>query len=84
VLHDTPENIMQRIIYTDANDNIIENPPNADYKSDLRDIKYFINRYKTAFSKIENHYFINAKNARETASYIVTRYSLYVKMMSND
>ena len=79
VLQDTPENIARRVIYTDANDNIIENPV-TDYSAEIKDIKYFIARYKSAFSKIDNHYFIDGKSAEDAASDIVIHYALREKM----
>ena len=82
VLQDTPENIARRVVYTDENDNIMENPE-TDLRADIRDIKYFVARYKNAFSKIENHYFIDGKSAGESARDIVTRYALHDKMKNN-
>ena len=79
VLQDTPENIAKRLVYTDANDNVIENPV-TDYRADIRDIKYFISRYKSAFSKIDNHYFIDGQSAEDAASDIVIHYALREKM----
>ena len=72
VLQDTPENIARRLIYTDDYDVEIGNP-DPDIKQDISDMKYFINLYKSAFSKIECHYHINGKTAEEAASEIKSR-----------
>ena len=69
VLQDTPENIAYRLVYTDDNDIEIGNP-DPDIKQDISDMKYFINMYKSAFSKIECHYHVNGKTAEEAASEI--------------
>ena len=70
VLHDSPENIARRMIDTDENDNIIESCE-RDIKADLKVVKYFISRYKKAFSKIENKYNVGGKSALEAANEII-------------
>ena len=73
VLHDTPENIADRMIYTDDNDMPIENPePNR--KEEIKDIKYFISQYKKAHQKIQNHYHINGKSASDAADEIICEF----------
>ncbi|MDR1111333.1 MAG: hypothetical protein LBP92_11735 [Deltaproteobacteria bacterium] len=69
-LQDTPENIAKRIIYTDENDNLIENIE-SDLQRDIDDIKYYITHYKKAFSNIEHKYQINGKSALEAAREVV-------------
>ena len=69
-LRDSPENIANRIIYTDDDDKIIENM-DIDIFSEIKDTKYFISRYKKAFSWIENKYDINGKTAAEAADDII-------------
>ena len=66
-LRDLPENIALRMIETDDEDNLIENYV-GNYKLDLRDTKYFISRYKNAFSWIETKYEINGKSALDAAT----------------
>ena len=73
VLHDSPENIAARMIYTDDNDMPIENPePNR--KQEIKDVKYFISQYKKAFLKIQCHYFINGKSADCAADEIICQF----------
>ena len=72
VLQDSAENIAERLIYTDDEDVEIGNP-DPDLKRDISDMKYFINMYKKAFSRIECHYHINGKSAEEAASEIKCR-----------
>jgi len=77
VLQDTPENIVDRMIYTDDDDNIIEiNLAEAELKEELSDVKYFISRYKNAYSRIEHHYQINGKTADEVADDIIKLYCI--------
>ena len=72
VLQDSAVNIAHRLIYTDDNDVEIGNPdPNL--KRDISDMKYFISRYKNAFSKIKCHYHIDGKTAEEAAFEIKSR-----------
>ena len=70
VLQDTPENIADRMIATDDNDEIIENQE-SDINQNIKDARYFISRYKSAYSKIRCHYHINGKSASEAADDIV-------------
>jgi len=72
VLQDTPENIADRMVDTDDNDIIIENRE-SDRKEDIKDIKYFISRYKSAYRKIPCHYHINGKSASEAADDIINK-----------
>jgi len=72
VLQDTPENIADRMIETDDNDIIIENQE-SDRKQDIKDVKYFISRYKNAYKKIPCHYHINGKSASEAADEIIDK-----------
>ena len=69
-IQDCPENIAKRVIYTDKNNNIIENP-DRNIKAEIKDTKYFISKYKRAFSNIENKYCINGKSAEEAAKEII-------------
>ena len=79
VLEDAAENIAKRMIMTDDEDNIIEDYI-GDFEEDLKDVKYFISRYKNAHSRIEHKYYIEGKNAEETAKEIVKliRKSAYI------
>ena len=70
VLHDAPENIVNRLVFTDENDVVIENPV-RNRKEELSDIKYFISRYKNAFGRIEHHYKIAGKAAVDAANDII-------------
>ena len=70
VLHDTPENIVNRLVYTDDNDVLLDNPE-RNRKEELSDMKYFISRYKNAFSRIENHYDIAGNSAINAAHEII-------------
>ena len=70
VLHDSPENIANRLVYTDEKDIVIENPKH-NRKAEISDIKYFISRYKNAFSRIEHKYDIAGKTAIEAADEII-------------
>jgi len=70
-LKDWPENIAQRIVYTDDDDNPIE-----DYETDIgfeiKDTKRSISCFKNAYDKIENKYFIDGKTAHESAMEIIS------------
>jgi shikimate kinase len=70
VLHDSPENIADRMIYTDDNDEVIE-IPDLDIKEEIRDVKYFISRYKKGFNRIESHYDVNGKDPAVAAHEII-------------
>jgi shikimate kinase len=70
VLQDSPENIADRLIDTDENDRVIESP-NRNRKEDIRDIKFYISRYKKAFERIESHYDVNGKNPVVAAHEII-------------
>ena len=70
VLQDSPENIVKRLVYTDDYDIVIENPE-RDYKAELKDIRYFISRYKRAFDRIEHKYFIDGKAANVATNEII-------------
>jgi shikimate kinase len=62
VLYDSPENIADRIVETDDFDNVIENQT-RDIKADIRDIRYFISRYKKAFERVETKFNVAGKSA---------------------
>ena len=70
VLRDDPENIASRLTETDDSDEFVERK-NIDMKEDIKDIKYFISRYKKAFDRIELKYDINGKSAEESAHEII-------------
>ena len=70
LLQDSPENIARRMIDTDDYDNVIENCEH-DLKTDIKDVKYFISRYKKAFERIEHKYDIAGKTADVAAIDII-------------
>ena len=70
LLQDSPENIVKRLVYTDDEDNVLENPE-RNFKEELKDIRHFITRYKRAFERIENKYDIAGKSADIAAIEIV-------------
>ena len=70
LLYDSPENIANRMIDTDDDDNVIENLE-RNYKEDIRDIKYFISRYKNAHERIEHKYDIAGKTADAAAADLI-------------
>ena len=70
LLQDSPENIVKRLVYTDDFDLVIENPK-RDNKAELKDIRYFISRYKKAFDRIEQKHFIDGKTADVAANEII-------------
>ena len=43
----------------------------TDRNQEIKDVKYFISRYKKAYSKIQCHYYINGKSALEAANEII-------------
>jgi len=69
VLQDSPENIANRMIDTDENDNVIDVV--RDRKTDIRDARFFISRYKKAFERIEHKYDIDGKTAYAAACEII-------------
>ena len=70
LLQDSPENIVKRMVYTDDLDIVIKNPE-RDYKAELKDIRYFISRYKKAFDRIEHKYDIAGNTADAAANEII-------------
>jgi shikimate kinase len=70
VLRDSPENIADRMICTDENDVVIENH-NRDRNEDIKDIRYFMSRYKKAFERIESSYDIDGKSPGAAAREII-------------
>jgi len=67
---DSPENIAKRLIDTDDDDNVIENLERG-LKTDIKDVRYFISRYKKAFERIEHKYNIAGKTANVAAIEII-------------
>jgi len=65
-LKDTPENIAKRVIFTDENDEIIVDDI-GEYKENLRDVKYFIFRYKNTFAHLEWKFYIGGRSALDCA-----------------
>lgn|GEM_PF-6747090 len=82
LLQDSPENIAKRVIYTDENDNLIENL-DIDINREISDIKYFISRYKKAFSWIENRFDLCGKPVTQAADEIIASYSLLDSHLSH-
>ena len=77
-LIDSPENIFERLIFTDDNDN--EYTDN-DYKMSHRDyyikeIKKEMTAFKAAFSKIENKVYIDGLNVEEAANLVIIQCGL--------
>ena len=77
-LIDSPENIFERLVFTDDNDN--EYTDN-EYKLSHRDyyieeIKENMKYFKAAFSKIENKVHIDGLNAEEAANLVISQCGL--------
>ena len=70
VLQDSPENIAKRMIDTDDYDNVIENAE-RDIKTNIKDTRYFISRYKKAFERVEHKHDIAGKTANAAAIEII-------------
>ncbi|WP_310604586.1 shikimate kinase [Anaerosporobacter sp.] len=73
-IQDTPENIFNRLIFADDNDQLYHDDEykNAHKSYYLKQIKQDISGYKVAFSKIENKIDITGRNAEEAANYIIS------------
>jgi len=69
-LKDWPEEIAQRIVYTDDDDNPIEDFE-IDIAHEIKETKRSISYFKNAYDKIENKYFIDGKTAHEAAKEII-------------
>ena len=70
LLQDSHENIAKRLIDTDDDGNVIEDLE-RDLKTDIKDIRYFISRYKKAFERIEYKHDIAGKTADVAAIEII-------------
>lgn len=68
-LQDTPNNIFDRLLFSDENDNVYfdDEYKNENKSHYIKEIKKDITYYKRAFSKIEFKYFINGKTAKEVS-----------------
>ncbi len=68
-LQDTPQNIFDRLVFSDENDNVYKDDEykNMHKKYYLKDIKSDMTYYKQAFKHISYKYFINGKEILEVA-----------------
>lgn len=81
-LQDTPENIFNRLIFTDENDNVCED--SVEYREArksyyLREIKKTHTFYKRSFSKIENKFQINNDPPELAADRLIEQYNLDIR-----
>jgi len=77
-LQDTPENIFDRLVFSDENDVIYQDD---DYKNQhkkhyISDIKKDITWYKKSFSKITNKFFVNSDPVEMVVDRIIKEYQL--------
>ena len=77
-LQDTPENIFDRLVFSDENDVIYQDD---DYKNQhkkhyISDIKKDITWYKKSFSKITNKFFVNSDPVEMVVDRIIKAYQL--------
>ena len=80
-LQDTVENIFNRLIFTDENDQVYED--SAEYREEhkayyLKEIKKDITFYKGSFAKIENKFQINNEPPEVAADRLIKQYNLAV------
>ena len=78
-LQDTPENIFNRLIFTDENDQVYED--SVEYREKhkayyLKDIKKDITYYKKSFEKVENKFQINNDPPEVVADRLITEFGL--------
>lgn len=78
-LRDMPENIFNRLIFTDEDDQVYED--SAEYREKhkayyLREIKKDFTFYKQSFSKIENKFEINNDPPMVAAERLIKQYNL--------
>ena len=78
-LQDTVENIFNRTIFTDENDQVYED--SAEYREEhkayyLKEIKKDITFYKRSFAKIENKFQINNDPPEVAADRLIEQYNL--------
>ena len=77
-LIDSPENIFERLIFTDDNDHVYTDDEykyaHKDYY--LKEIKEDLKAFKTAFRDIENKVYIDGLNAEEAANLVISQCGL--------
>lgn len=85
-LQDTPENIFNRLVFTDDNDQVYED--SAEYREKykayyLREIKKDITYYKKSFARIENKFQINNDPPEVVADRLITEFGLDSKAVES-
>jgi len=85
-MQDTPENIFNRLVFTDDNDQVYED--SAEYREKhkayyLKDIKKDNTYYKKAFAKIENKFQINNDPPEMVANRLITEFGLASKAVES-
>ncbi len=75
-LQDTPENIFDRLVFSDENDNIYEDEEYKyeHYNEYINDIKEDRIYYREAFKHIENKYFMDGKGIEAVAKDLIEKY----------
>ena len=77
-LTDTPENIFERLVFSDENDVVYRDD---DYKNEhkeyyLNEIKKDLEWYGSVYQNIPNYFFLNGKTPIEAATEIISLYQL--------
>lgn len=77
-LQDSPENIFQRLVFSDENDHVYKDDEYRDAHKAyyLRDIKKDITYYKKPFMRLKNKFSIAGALPEETADRLIECYSL--------
>ncbi len=75
-LQDTPENIFDRLIFSDENDNAYKDDEykNQHKKYYIKDIKTDKTYYKQAFKHIDNKYLMNGRGISEVSIDLIEKY----------
>lgn len=80
-LQDTPENIFERLVFSDENDRVYKDDEYRDaHRSHyLSEIKKDITYYKRSFAKIENKFQMNNDSPEVVANRLISRFGLIVQ-----
>ena len=77
-LQDTPENIFNRLVFSDQNDHVYKDDEYRDAHREyyLREIKKDITYYRKPFMKLENKFSIDGTSPEVAAERLIEHYSL--------
>lgn len=78
-LQDTPENIFERLVFSDENDQVYKDNEYRDAHRAyyLKEIKKDITYYKKSFSRIANKFQMNNETPEEVVRHLMEQFNLY-------